>query len=82
MTKSSAFTPAILFAVASALTLTACGEPEEKSYEADVTDESGGKLIVSEPDPDAVPVDLPETKMTAVPAENETAEMPVETPAD
>lgn len=49
-----------------AFALAACGAPEETSYEADATDESGGELIVSEVDPEAAPVDLPETEMTPV----------------
>lgn len=49
-----------------ALALAACGAQEEKSYEVDATDESGGDLIVSEVDPEAVPVDTPDTEMTPV----------------
>ena len=48
--------------------LVACGQPAETTYETDVVDESGGELIVTQPDPNAVPVDLPETEMTNVPA--------------
>lgn len=54
-------------AMFAALALAACSQSEDKAYEADVVDESGGELIVTQPDPDAVPVDLPETEMTNVP---------------
>ena len=37
--------------------------------EADAVDESGGELIVTDEDPDAVPVDTPDTPMTNVPPE-------------
>ena len=50
----------------SALALGGCGEPAETTYETDVVDESGGELIVSDVDRDAVPVDLPETEMVVV----------------
>lgn len=57
-------------AAASLAALAACGSSEDAAtYEADVSDESGGSLIVSEPDPSAVPVDLPDTPMTPVPPE-------------
>lgn len=65
MTKTRILIPAI-----AALALAACGgDTEDRSYDTDVVDEGGGELIVSEPDPDAVPVDLPETPMTNVPPE-------------
>ena len=54
--------PAVLL-----LGLAACSEPEERTYEVDATDESGGELIASTPDPDAVPVDTPDVEMTNVP---------------
>lgn len=57
-----------------ALALAACGAQEEKTYEADATDESGGELIVTPEDPDAVPVDIPETEMTPVAPEEPAAE--------
>lgn len=63
-----------LLALGGAAMLTACGEPEEKSYEVDATDESGGELIVSEVDPEAVPVDTPDTEMRNVAPEEEAAE--------
>ena len=53
-----------------ALALASCGgEAEEPTYEADAEDMSGGELIVTEEDPDAVPVDTPDTPMTPVPEE-------------
>ena len=52
-----------------ALALAGCGDRAEPTYETDVEDESGGELIVSEVDPDAVPVDVPDTPMVNVPAE-------------
>lgn len=57
-----------VMALAAAGLLAACGaEPEEKSYEVDATDQSGGELIVSDVDPEAVPVDTPDTEMVSVP---------------
>ncbi len=61
-----------------ALALAACGAEEEKTYEADVTDESGGEIIVTDVDPAAVDVELPETEMTNVPVEEATEEAPAE----
>lgn len=69
-----------LAAAGLAFSLAACGEREEPTYEADVEDLSGGELIVSEPDPDAVPVDLPETPMTPVPPEGTTSPAPTAAP--
>lgn len=59
-----------------ALALAACGQEQETTYEADATDLGGGELIVTEEDPDAVPVDTPDTPMTNAPEETsaETAE--------
>lgn len=63
-----------------ALALAACGGSEtEPTYEADATDQSGGELIVTDPSETGVAVDLPETPMTPVPAEETPA--PTETPA-
>ena len=56
-------------ALAIPLALAACGKSSEPTYEADATDESGGQLIVQDADSAAVPVNLPETPMTPVPAE-------------
>jgi len=67
---------ALLFALA------ACGEAEEPTYETDVVDESGGELIVNEPDPDAVPVDLPETEMTPVVEDRATEPTDVAAPTE
>lgn len=59
-----------------ALALAACtGDADDRNYETDVVDEGGGELIVTQPDPDAVEVDLPETPMTASPAEEATADV-------
>ena len=44
-------------------------EDVEPTYEAGATDVGGGELIVSDEDPDAVPVDVPDTPMTPVPEE-------------
>ncbi|PEQ14109.1 hypothetical protein B2G71_00335 [Novosphingobium sp. PC22D] len=49
--------------------LAACGGSEEKGYEADVVDQSGGDIIVNDVNPSDVPVDLPDTPMTNVPPE-------------
>lgn len=72
----SAFRKTALIALplAGVLALSACAkEAEEPTYEADATDESGGELIVTEEDPNAVPVDVPETEMTPVAPEGEEA---------
>lgn len=44
-------------------------EDVETTYEAGVEDLSGGELIVREADEPGVPVDVPETPMTNVPAQ-------------
>lgn len=50
-----------------AFALSACAaEEEETTYEPAVEDISDGELQVAPQDPDAVPVDLPETPMTPV----------------
>ena len=60
----------ILLPCAAALSLAACGQDDsDATYEVGVEDQSGGELIVSTPDPNAIPVTLPETPMTNVPAE-------------
>lgn len=57
-----------LFCATAALTLAACGQAEEEAtYEVDAEDLSGGELQVADPDPDAVPVEVPETEMTNAP---------------
>ena len=61
----------IALPLAAALSLGACAEAEEeKTYETDVVDESGGELIVSDADTEGVPVDTPDTPMTNVPPED------------
>jgi len=53
-----------------ALALGACAaEEEERNYEVDAEDLSGGELQVREVDPNEVPVDVPEVEMTNVPPE-------------
>jgi hypothetical protein len=60
----------VAFAFSAALALAACGgEEAEPTYEAGVTDEGGGELIVTDPSETGVAVDLPETPMTPVPPE-------------
>ena len=79
MPMTHAFAKTLLPAAAM-LTLAACGGQDESQepYEAGATDVSGGELIVSTPDPNAVPVRLPETPMTPVPVDTATA-VPVAT---
>lgn len=67
MRKFDRYGVRLALATAAALSVAACNQAEDKTYETDVVDESGGELIVTQPDPDAVPVDLPETEMTNVP---------------
>ncbi|MBX7494907.1 hypothetical protein K3172_03430 [Qipengyuania sp. 6B39] len=69
------FAPAVL-PLAAALSLAACGEPADTTYEADATDEGGGELIVSDVDPAAAPVDAPDTPMTNVPDAQATGTAP------
>lgn len=52
------------------------GDSEEPAYEAGVADASGGELIVTDPEETGVPVNLPETPMTNVPAEQPGTEPP------
>ena len=70
-----------LLSCAAALALAACGgqDDSDATYEAGAEDQSGGELIVSTPDPNAVPVTLPETPMTPVP--DQTASPAATTPA-
>ena len=56
---------------ATALMLAACGQQEERTFEADAQDESGSELIVTEETPEAVDVDMPEAPMTNAPEETE-----------
>jgi len=70
-----------LIAPLAALALAACGgEEAEPTYEAGVEDRSG-ELIVSDPSAPAVPVDLPDTPMTNVPADEADAATDAPTPA-
>jgi flagellar biosynthesis/type III secretory pathway M-ring protein FliF/YscJ len=62
--------------------LSRSGEAEdETTYEAGVTDESG-ELIVTDPEETGVPVDLPETPMTNVPADEAPTPVPAPPPAE
>lgn len=65
--------PMALLPLGAALMLAACGGGEERetTYEAGVTDQSGGEFIVTEQTP-AVDVNLPGTAMTPVPVETPT----------
>ena len=48
----------------------ACGgDAEEETYVTDTVDQSGGELIVRDADEPRVQVDVPETPMTNVPAD-------------
>lgn len=58
----------LTLALVASLAVAACNQAQERKYEAGAEDRSGGELIVSQEDPDAVPVELPETEMTSVPA--------------
>jgi hypothetical protein len=64
----------LVVAVIAWLLISRSGESEEPTYEAGVTDISGGELIVTDPEETGVPVNLPETPMTNVPAEQPTGE--------
>ena len=64
----------VVVAVIAWMLLTRAGDSEETAYEAGATDESGGELIVSDPEETGVPVDLPESEMTNVPAEQPAGE--------
>ena len=71
----------LLLPLGAALALAACGsDADDTTMTTDTVDESGGELQVTQPDPDAVPVDLPETEMTNAPAEEATPA--AETPAE
>lgn len=50
-----------------ALSLAACSEPAEKTYDTRTQDQSGGEFIVNDADSPGVAVDVPETEMTPVP---------------
>lgn len=61
--------PALALPAAALLSLAACvPEAEDKTYEVGVEDVGGGELQVADPEAEGVPVDLPETPMTNVPA--------------
>lgn len=70
-----------LLPCAAALALGACGQDDSPpTDEVGVSDESGGELIVSTPDPNAVPVTVPDTPMTPVPGETAAPTATVTTP--
>lgn len=82
MTRARITAKALLpLSTAFVLSLSGCnqGAEEKETHEAGVEDVGGGELIVSEPDPNAPPVDLPETPMTPVPPASP-APSPAETP--
>ena len=58
-------TAALALPLAAMLGLAACSQADEKTYEADATDQSGGELIVTDEDP----VDTPDTAMTPAPTD-------------
>jgi hypothetical protein len=60
------FAPVLLPACA-AFALSACADEEQRTYEADAEDLSGGDLQVGQRQAGEVPVDVPETEMTMVP---------------
>lgn len=63
--------PSLPAAAILALALAACSpEAEEKTYEVGAEDVGGGELQVADPQPGDVEVDLPETPMKNVPAED------------
>jgi len=67
----------LALAMALPLGLAACGDAEEPAaetdYEVGATDQSGGELIVADPDaPQIEDVTIPETPMTSVPPGEET----------
>ncbi len=72
MTLRNTVSKAVL-PLAGALALAACGgEAEETTYETDVVDESGGELIVTDPEAPAVEdQQIPETPMTPVPPDGD-----------
>lgn len=70
-----------LLPLAGAFALAACGgETEEPTYETDVVDQSGGELIVTDPEAERVDVQLPETPMTPVPPTDGSTETPEPSP--
>lgn len=69
-----------LLPLGAVLALSACGNSEEPTYETDTTDVSGGEFTVNPEDPNAVPVDTPDTPMTPVP-DDSTAQTPPATDA-
>lgn len=58
--------------LAAAFALNACGSAaeEETAFEADVTGEAADELIVTEPDPGAEIVEVPESEMMVEPMQD------------
>lgn len=71
----------VLAPLAVLLALGAC-KAKEENYVPDVKDESGGQLIATDQQPDAVPVDVPTTEMTPVPPATASATPPADTASD
>lgn len=82
-TRSGMNTSRSLLPLLAALALAACGSEEaEPTYEVGVTDESGGELIVADPDAPAIEDQtLPETAMTNVPVTDSDATSDTQTGA-
>lgn len=59
----------IFLPMGAACALAACGgqDESERTFTTDTVDKSGGELIVTEQDPNAVQVNTPDTPMTNVP---------------
>lgn len=71
-TSAASISLKALLAAAAVFGLAACGKEEQKmDYHADVTDKSGGELIVEDANKEGVDVTLPETPMTNVPPTEE-----------
>lgn len=67
MPKTPAFAPTLL-AGAALLALAGCGRDDSNpTWKTNVKDKSGGELIVTKHDPQAIPVRVPNTPMTPVP---------------
>ena len=54
-------------------------EDTRTAYKADMVDQSGGELIVTDADTPAIEVELPQTRITPVPAREDTRPSPPKT---